>query len=504
MLWRHLRRNLTDALLRTGGSGERALDGLLAARRTALNELPERDLAIVLEHLLAGRHLRDAAAWLRGQEVPESALNRMDLAQPGLEENQEIVSRNAIASLCSLIDPGVVVFCLDQWESIQGFATDTDGLFAAGQAVSFLHDPPLRNVCIICCVQSGFLPKLETVLDVAIQQRLLTRRQAIHPLDWDQARHLIVARLDEVPALSKMARGPQDPLWPLAEPPIRQVFTGNAASARKVIFRCKDLFDRWRTGEEEPAEPFDAFLQRMLEERMTPVAPADSEAALRNGLPLLLTAVAAVPAAAGKDAFDFSVNHGKQLIAVCNQANARSLAARLKKIGETWNPSAGQRLLLLRDARLPIGPTAKATRQRLQSIEEKGGSFVPVSQEAVESLGALQRLLGEAQSGDLPYRGDAVPPARVVEWIAGHLPVALDPLVSEIEVPDLLSPKLADLLAQRKIVSLAQAAQELQSRPEEVESCARRDPRLFGILGGSTPVLFQLVEVESAAAEPTE
>jgi hypothetical protein len=500
MLWRHLRRNLADALLRLGASGERALDRLLRAKRAELDGLPERDLAIVLQNLLSGNHVRDAAAWLRGQELPESTLIRMDLAQPGPEENQEASSRNAIVSLCSSIDPGIVVFCLDQWEALQTFANDRDGLFAAGQAVSFLHDPPLRNVCIICCVQSGFMHELER-LDEAIQQRLLRRRQGIHLLDWDKARRLISARLDDVPALSELRRGHDSALWPLSEAPIRPVFTANAAPARKVISQCKDLFDQWRTGEESQIEPFDAFLQRMLEERMTPVEPADAEAVLRNGLPLLLNAVATSPTVPRKGAFDFSLHNGQQLIAFCNQANGASLAARLRKIGEAWSTSGGQRLLLFRDARLPIGAKADKTRQRLKSIEEKGGRLVALSQESVESLAALRRLLADAQSGDLAYRGDPVSSTRVEQWIAGHLPTTLEPLVSEIEVPDLLSPKLADLLAKRKIVSLHEAAHELESRPEEVESCARRDPRLFGVLGGSTPALFQPVEAESAPAE---
>jgi hypothetical protein len=156
--------------------------------------------------------------------------------------------------------------------------------------------------------------------------------------------------------------------------------------------------------------------------------------------------------------------------------------------------------LLLRDARLPIGPAARATRQYLKSIEDKGGHFVAVSQEAVEALAALRRLLSDARNGDLDYRGDSVAASRVEEWIAGHLPEALDSLLSKIEVPN-LSPKLVDLLAQRKVVGLAEAARELESRPEEVESCARRDPRLFGILGGGTPVLFQPVETGALPAE---
>jgi hypothetical protein len=495
MLWRHLRRNLADALLRADASGERALDRVL--RPPALNELPERNLAVVLEHLLHGRHLRDAAAWLRGQDLPEEALARMEVAQPGDEENQEVVSRNATVSLCSLLAPGVVVICLDQWEALQSIANESDGLFSAGQAVSFLHDPPVRNVCLVCCVQTGFLQTIERVLDEAIRHRMLARRQGIDQLDWDKARRLIAARLDSDQTLAELRRAHENPLWPLSEAPIRQIFVANAAPARKVISRCKDLFDVWRTGELGPVEPMDVFFDRMLEERMSPVEPADTEAVLRTGLPVILKSRAVAPAG-GRGVFDFSVQNGRQLVAICNQSNGTALASRVRKVAEAWNPSRTERLLVLRDARLRIGPTAHATKRRIEEIEAKGGRFVPVSQEAVEALAALRKLLADAQSGDLAYQGDPVSASKVEQWIADHLPPELERLLGEFEAPDPhpLSPRLADLVARRKVVSLEEAARELETRPEEVEACARRDPGLCGVLGGGTPALFQLVEAE--------
>jgi hypothetical protein len=496
MLWRHLRRNLADALLRTDASGQRALDRLLGPKSAAIGEFPERDLSIVLGNLLEGRHVRDSSAWLRGQDLPETALTRMDLAQPGPEDDQEAISRNLIASLCSMIEPGVAVFCLDQWEALQSFAGDTDGLFTTGQAVSFLHDPPFRNVCIISCVQTGFVPRLENVLDEAIRQRLLSRRQAIDLIDWDKALRLIPARLDEFPALSQVRRGQPDPLWPLSEGPIRSIFTANAAPARRVISRCKDLFDLWRIGEAQADESLDHVLQARLDERMRPVEPADAEAAMRTGLPLVLTSLAR------KDGtFDFALRGGSQLVALCNQTNGTSLYARLRKLDEALKPESGANLLLLRDSRLPIGEKAGKTRQRLKSIEDKRGRLVSVSQEAVESLGALRRLLADARSGDLAYHGDPVPVTKVEQWIAGHLPSAIEALLSEIDIPDLLSARLTDLIAQRKIVSIEEAARETASSALEVESCARRDPGLFGILQGGTSVLFQIVETEPVPAE---
>ena len=502
MLWRHLRRCLAEALLRSNGKGGRALDDLLAAHRDGLDHLPERDLAIVLDHLLRGANLRDAAAWLRGQELPEATLQRLELSAPGAEDNQEAAARDVIAALCSLIEPGPVVFCFDQMEALQNFPGDTAGLFAAGKAIWLLHDQ-VRNACIVCCLQAGFHQTLERVFDEPTRQRM-QRQDSIRPLDWAEAQHLIEAKLDSIPAMAELRRGHNDPLWPLSPEAIQGVFVDQSAPARKIISRCKDLFDRWRTGEAPAVESFDTALEGMLEERTVAKQPADAEAAFRDGLPLLLRSLGApFEVLASPSPFDFSWDGGRNTIAVCNQAHANSLASRLKKIGEAWNPSEAPRLLLLRDARFPISAGAKATRQRLQSIEQQGGRLVPVSQEAVEALSALRRLLADAESGDLAYRGEAVSPRRVEQWLAGHMPSALDPLIDELRIGtgqsqndavSTLSAKLAALLAESKVIGLEDAARELQTSLEEVEFCARADPRLFGLLGGPIPALFQPVQ----------
>jgi hypothetical protein len=331
-------------------------------------------------------------------------------------------------------------------------------------------------------------------------------------LDWTQAQRLIQARINAVPSVAALRPGQNEPLWPLSAQAIQTVFVDNAAPAGKVISRCKDLFDQWRTGAEPEFEPLDTALQGMLEERVEPKEPADAEAAFRDGLPLLLRSLGSpFQVLASPSAFDFSWNGGRGAIALCNQANATSLASRLKKIIEAWNPSETPCLLLFRDARLPISPSARITRQRLQSIEEQGGRLLPVSQEAIESLAALRRLLADAESGDLAHRGDAISPGRVERWLAGHMPSALDSLIAPLgitapagieaapprsEALSILSSKLAALMAETKIISLQDAARELQAGLEEVESCARADPRLFGVLGGRSPALFQPVQAD--------
>lgn len=491
-IWRHLRRSMAISLLDKNAEGVRALDRLLQHRRSDLDMVADRDLSIALEHLLEGRHVRDSAAWLRGEGLPDGVLNSLSLSAPGPDDDPEATSRRIVSAICELIRPGTVVFCMDQIEAIRSSPDDRDGPHAVGKLVSYLVDET-GNASVICCEQSSFIILMEQILDDAAKSRMLGRRAAIQPLSWEQAKQLIAARLGTVPELTaeRAARGD---CWPLAESQIRKVFQDNAAPARKIIARCKDLFDVWQSGQATVIEPLETALQEMFEERFTTKDPSETEAILRNGLPLLARSAGLTCSVTGdRSPLDFNIDGGRVAVALCNQANARSLANHVKKISDSWQPASNQTLLLLRDARLPISRTATVTQQRIANIQERAGRLVTVSQEAVEALAALRRLLSDAESGDLADHGEPVKADAVERWIAGHLPAALDPLISDFGAapPDRITPALSALLAERKMVTLEDAARSLEVPPGEVEACARRDPRQFGILGGGTTALFQ-------------
>jgi hypothetical protein len=488
-IWRHLRRCLALSLLQPG-----ALERLLGRRKSELDTLANRDLSIVLEHLLQGRHVRDSAAWLRGEGLPEDVLRLLGLSSPGPDDDQEVTSRHVLIELCELIHPGVVVFCLDQIEAIMSSADDRDGPHAFGKAVACLVDET-RNSAVICCEQSAFVMLMEQILDNAAQTRVLGRRAAISPLTWDLAQRLISARLATLPELAA-ERSKRGGCWPLPEAKLRTIFVGEAAPARKIIARCKDLFDEWQSGRSLPVEPLETALQKMLDERSCRIDSSETEATLRNGMPLLARSAGLSCSVPGnRSPLEFVLNDGKIAIGLCNQPYAPGLVSHLKKISAGWKPAAQPKLLLLRDARLPISSTAKITNQLIAALAKQGARMIPVSQEAVQALAALRRLLADAESGDLAHHGEPVKATDVQQWIAGHLPAALGPLVAEFgasktDKPD-LTLKLATLLAEMKMIKLEDAAIRLEVTAGEVEECARRDPRQFGILGGRLPALFQ-------------
>jgi hypothetical protein len=496
-IWRHLRRSLAIALLRANLDGVRALDLLLKDRRNNLETLENRDLSVVLEHLWEGRHVRDSAAWLRGEGLPDEVLGALRLSAPGPDDEPEVISRHVVMAICELIRPCAAVFCMDQIEAVMSSPGDRDGPHAFGRVVSCLVDEA-RNAGVICCEQSSFVNLMEQILDDAARTRVFGRRAAIRPLSWEQAQRLIGARLDTIPELAA-ERSAHEDCWPLAAEQIRNIFVDNAAPARKILTRCKDLFDLWSGKKAEKVEPLDTALQTMLDERFIKRDPAETEEILRNGLPLLTRAAGLKCSVPGnRSPLDFAINEGQVAIVICNEANTRSLAHRLRKISEARKQQATNvPLLMLRDARLPIPRTARASHQRIAGLEEQGGRMVTVSQEAVEALAALRRLLADAESGDLTHRGEPVRADTVERWIAGHLPAALDQLVSALGTPSPakpdLAPRLAALLAEKKMIKLEDAARSLEVTPGEVEECSRRDPRQFGFFGGSVPALFQPV-----------
>jgi hypothetical protein len=476
-IWRHLRRCLALALLRTGANGKRAMEPLLQASQSGMASVADRDLSIVMEHLMDGLHVRDCGAWLRGEGLPDEALITLGLAAPRPDDDPEVTARHTVIALCELLRPGTVVFCMDQIEAIMSSPVDRDGPHAFGRLVSCLIEET-RNAAVISCQQNSFMIMMEQILDGSAKSKVMGRRAPIQPLSWDQARRLIAARIGTVPELAA-ERAKHSACWPLIESEIQKVFLDDAAPARRVLSHCKDLFDVWQSGATEPVEPLDIALQKMLDERIKPQGKWETEAILANAMPLLLRSSGFDPPA--------------YQIEICNEAHMTSLASKLRKISQSSN----RKLIMLRDARMPpISKNAKVALLRLSALEQKGGRLVTVSQEAVEVLAALHRLLSDAKSGDLAHRGEPVSASEVEQWIAGHLPSALDPLIEAIgslapTAAEELTAALAALLAERKLVTLRDAALSLEVAPAVIEECAHRDPGQFGILGGSVPALFQ-------------
>ena len=143
---------------------------------------------------------------------------------------------------------------------------------------------------------------------------------------------------------------------------------------------------------------------------------------------------------------------------------------------------------------------ALKTREALDKIEKAGGRIVSVKPEALAVLEAISRLLANARSGDLTYRGDSVPATdggRLASWHRCReqwMNCWMRSAATKKSARDELAGMLMDLLAKAKSSQWTEAASQLGKTAEEVEECGRRNTSLMGFAGGSKRVLFRIVE----------
>jgi hypothetical protein len=550
MIWRHLRDCLVGDLLRHSSSGGPQLERLLlsllikhglingdgqlwlAERRQEarienlrcheLEEVFDRiddegrlsyNLRAVLGHLLLGRHRGPAAAWLRGASLPETALQRLEIAheQDGDDELEEQAHQLVIAlsSLASAELP--LIFCFDQIEALQLDPQDASGLIAFGQMISALQ-AETRHTLLISCIQAVLREKLgQSVRDADLARIKEFGEFSLYPLTWEEAQQLIKARMDAMPELKRLRATHLEPLWPLREAEIKTVFIGASCIARRLITHCAALFEAQRGGAAVaiPETPtVEVFLNQALEERrrkaLESSEPSQTNQIITHGLPSLLWLTGAnwrhrsqnVP-----DGVDmlFEVPTGGVAIAVCNNKPGPGLVKKLDQLRKLAEDEPATRLILLRDGRLPIGPTAIKTRETREQLLQKGARWVEPSAEALAALDALRRLLSDAKSGELHNRGDTVELKTVQDWLMQNLTVELNDILNEVLPGDVIPPpeelyeEIAELLGRRHMLSVTDVAALLGREDDEVEACAQRNSERVGVLGDPPAVLFRLV-----------
>ena len=209
------------------------------------------NLRVALGHLLLGRHRGLAAAWLRGESLPEEALRKLEIMpEPDGDDELEDQARQLVTALSCLATAELpIIFCFDQIEALQLDPQDTSGLIAFGQMISALY-AETRRVLIISCVQISFLGALNQSVRGADLDRIREFAEvSLNPLTWDEAQQLIKARMDAQPELKRLRAGRPDPLWPLREAEVKTAFTGAGCIARRLIAHCAALFEAQRGGE---------------------------------------------------------------------------------------------------------------------------------------------------------------------------------------------------------------------------------------------------------------
>lgn len=503
MMWRHVRRSLADDLARRPFRGSTQLAHLLETRAESIHSVEDRDLAIVLEHIAGGRFTRDARAWLAGSILPEAALHAMWLAfTDGDEEHVEDSSRRIVYGLAGFPSPSPLVLCLDQLEALQSYPGDKNGLFAIGKLLAALHDEA-PNVVVIGCVQTGLIADLALTLSKAETDRY--QPIALRPLNSNEVRSLVQARLESQPDLRDLRPADAPELWPIDVSKLDPlVQSREGISARKVIFECDQLF---RAAQELPAEAaaLEDRLVQGLEERLSAAASVlsgdTSSLVLSDSLPRLLHLRGSRIDRSGMPKWMDHIlkrSNGREVAVVLANENPRSLWRKLDRICLGWDPKQRD-MAILRDAMHPIPLSSTGAIERLHELERRGARILTPSREALVALDAVRRLLADADSGDLTWRGDKVPVSTVEQWVRNHLAEPAERVLTELDGPQppeasaALRLALGSLLAEYKVVSVAGLAEQLHCTSQEVENCARQNTDQFGFLDGNEPAVFERI-----------
>ncbi len=539
-LWRHLRRSFVEDLLREVDGETSQLERILLRRlgeirqadagaaglKKTLDELFDRlseelqlsrDLCTVLGHLMVGRHLRDARAWLMGDPLPESALSTLDLASSPDDDDLEDQAQRVVLDLCRLAGPKIpVVLCFDQIEALLVDPADQTPFAVLGQVIMKLFNET-NNLLLISCVQSTFVHHLKLdqpgSVSTPAAARMAVHQTSLSPLRWDDAMRLIPARLSADSGLASLRESRAQTMWPLDEGELKQAVGARGCTPRKILSICAEKFDAVAKNREDRV-PVEQFLARTWQERLEESSRSDTSGQvdhiLTHGIPLLVHSSAQSWKLQGdRPSRDIDLMlegpDGKIGISLSNHRDLRRLWPRLKRLPALIKDRGVEKLLLLRDVRLPIGKNAVRVNQLLEELCAQGAQFIRPSHEVLAALDALRRLLSDAKAGDLSNRGATVTPETVQEWLARNMPAVLQDLLEEIVAyPGIGEPikgidlfdRLQELLIEQPVISVQEAATKLEAGAQDIEQNARANCKSVGVLDGPPVVLFRLVADE--------
>jgi hypothetical protein len=451
----------------------------------------------VLQHYL-GEHCRlDAYAWLLGRSVPEAALERLGVSNT-LEEDADALE--ALVTLSRLAGMHcVLVLAFDQLESLQIDAQDLQGLkaFATGLSTLFVK---CRNVAAITCVQNYFKRDLERAVSHAHMQRLAQDQGALTLLDRNAAIQLVIERLAAVSELraTREALGESDPLWPLRPLDLEHAITPASIPARQLLDHCRDRFEQWRRGEVSSAPPSES-LDEIWEARLERAAarPHD-EGVLADGLLKLIDARTPGKAKRGtiRDVdLTITSQDGEIGIAICHTGNMTGLAGRLRRLRTVADSGRFKRLVIVRDERLRISPTAPATREHLEKLQQAGHVLLRPSAEAYAAIAAARQLFADAAAGDLSLNGKSVAPEDLKAWLAGNLSGAAADLLRALDAAegtqsDDMVERVQALLEGQWVAPATDVAARMGLQPSVLLDQLATQQRTVGVLLGPPAVLF--------------
>ncbi len=558
-LWRHIRKCLINSLLHPLQNGRLQIENLFLYRVRAFlpakhTKVTEKELhqAIeqlqseanlswkickVLEHFVLKRHRRELIAWLKGESLPATVLQPLELAQDDdMLTAPEDQARELIYELCRLAGTTFpMVFCFDQIEALQRYAGDTNGIFAFGQAIRSLYDET-GNSLLISCVQSFFLEHLKEVIMAPNYAALTVHQGTLNPLNREQALKLISARLNGV---SAHAAQPRSQLESSLAHDLQEFVGHQGRTAREILAYCADRFDDWKRGQRteinaptlvnkqsegtetsrpEPVKqeplpqkfPVADFLSEQVSMReeytIRNFTPEETDEIIQGAVPVIFNILdqrwkerdQKVPKDMDMVLEGPDVKIG---VSLCNYKDMNKLAGRFKRLRQQLQESDLDQLVIIRHARLPISKGAKKTREYLKSLKTQGVKLLNPTTEVIAVLEALRSLLSDAKAGDLTHAGQSIKEQTVREWLQEHIYEPPLNFLNDLMTPqatfthdnfDLLQDVL-ELIEQQRVLALADVAEQLGVEMETLRTVSLRSPEKIGYLEGPPAVIFQFI-----------
>jgi hypothetical protein len=473
-LWRHLRKQLLDELLRPYRDPSHGANGLLRILR---NRFPKWGSAATgasggLLEWLVGKpqpggglqsHLEEFAGgceldyglqkvlpklgvetlralahkWLYGAQLNSEDLNKLGLppANPS-EQEQEANAREVVLSLLRLAgDQTVLALCFDEVEAILTSVGDTDALKQYAQlATDLLAQPGPRAV--ITFIRPTLLVEMRKVVDVSYVQKVFQVYTSIPPLSWEQTVQIARSRLDAEPAC-RVARQlhVSDLDWPLGRPFLERTYQDNrrCLTPRQLILACRAEFDRLQKGyDPPPGDPWEEILrlwERLRTKFIQEVQGIQFDAGMAIGLPWLVQLMQLPYERSQIDRHLGDVNlvflpkrQGQKALGIsfCNH-QPRSLWRRLDRLLSQWEAVKGKvlgRLVVLRSA---AEPTTEASQSRLDVLRRAGVEVLLAEGQPLAEFAAFQGILTAALEGNLTRFGKPVEPAEYDTWARENL-----------------------------------------------------------------------------------
>lgn len=561
MIWRTIRRTLVNDWFRplegtrcqfdrilfhrlaefriADGDLEPWYDYMLEENPQGLRELVEkiayeiqldRNTEVVFEHLVFGRFRRDLKAWLCGDSLPEAALEKMGMTQDeGLDEEREDQARQVVLMLCQLAGNELpVVLSFDQVEALETKTDDKLALFAFGQMVSTLHDGT-SNVLIISYVQSSFSDRLlQDSRDADIDRLQSLGKFSLNDISQAEAEHLIRIRLEPFESELASERAGR-PLWPLTNGDIASLFESTGSlTPRQLIARCAERFEEFRLtgsisdksptppqeGEQKSNEEMTGFLKETwettFEDKLAKNTPDETELIIQHGLQnaiqLLREQVSIESDEDLRDvAFVLQQASAATGVSICCEQNMTRLSGQLRRLKEQMNSDRIQRLVVLRDSRVPITATAKKAKAYLDDLKSMGAAVVYPTIEVLAALDTLRVLMSDAKSGDLAYRGSTIEPQTLREWLLHHMSQDVSEFVSEIlahsevvETPSVnlqILEELMTVMQDQPLLRLDELSTMTQREANEIVSVVQQHMDQFNLIGEPPELVFRVTQV---------